>query len=608
MLPATAIVLLLSLGGGTWLDVPFIRQPKNDCGPASLWMVMQYWKTATPPIGEIHRSTFSSEAAGVYAADMSRYLDEHGFHTWTFEGTWQDLREHVLQGQPLIVALRGAPLHYVVVAGIDAAQDIVLLNDAASTKLRAMHRSDFERRWRATQNWTLLALPAGSTPQGDTRKSEIAAASASEPSAAAHPALEAASASFRQGDYARSKTYAERAEQTDPLDSTTNDLLATLYLLDGNVEAALKHWNRIGQPAIRNVGIDPALAIDPVLLDHAFAFSSGSVMTVPDLLLTQRRLDTTRSLSTYRFDFVPVDDNRFDVTLHAADATGPHYLSWLRGLPYQTVQPHMTDMGRRTLNGNSLLRWDPMKRRAMVSADGTFDGHDSMRFLASADARDELWDFRGSEFRLRRVDGSLSLQSILSSRATWTSGLTAGTARIGYRSSAEVDLVRWPEKRLIVSAGGRIEIARDHSLLFMKEEPSMHVHWLPKARGEDYETTVQLRAGHAGSRTPVDELFILGLDRDSDLQLRAHSSMTDGRKGAGPMGTHYVLLNAQTVKTVRDFGIARLSAGPFVDVARMSEVFVDAGFLLNLSVARSLTISFSLGRDLRSGHTMGFLN
>lgn len=611
MLSATAIVLLLSLGGGTWLDVPFIRQPKNDCGPASLWMVMQYWKTATPPLAEIHRSTFSTETSGVYASEMARYLNEHGFHTWTFEGTWQDLREHVAQGQPLIVALRGAPLHYVVVAGIDDAQDIVRINDAASTKLRAMHRSDFEKRWRAAQNWTLLAVPApvtGDTPRDDGREAGTPVSPASPPPAVSVPALEAASSSFRQGDYVRSKTYAERAEKTAPLDSTTNDLLATLYMLDGNVEAALKHWNRIGQPVIRDVRIDPAPAIDPVLIDHAIAFSSGTVMTVHDLLLTQRRLDASRSLSSYRFDLAPSDDNRFDVTLHASDTTGPHYLSWLGGLPYQTVYPRIGNIGGRTVNVDSLLRWDSMKRRAMVSAGGPFAGHDSIRFVASADARDEQWDFRGNEFRLRRMDADFSVQSILGSRAAWTSGVTAGTARVGYRSSAEVDLLRWPEKRLVVSGGTRVEIGRDHGLLFTKEEPSLRLHWLPKARGEDLETTVQLRAGHAGIHTPVDELFILGLDRDSDLQLRAHSSMADGRKGAGPIGTHYALLNAQTLKTVHDFGIARLAAGPFVDAARMCGLFVDAGFLLNLSVARSLTVSFSLARDMRSGHTIGFLN
>src|SRR5262249_52114680 len=137
---------------------------------------------------------------------------------------------------------------------------------------------------------------------------------------------------------------------------------------------------------------------------------------------------------------------------------------------------------------------------------------------------------------------------------------------------------------------------------------AIRMHWLPRARGSDFETLVQLRAGRASAATPVDELFILGLDRDSDLLLRAHSALSDGRRGAGPIGNRYALLNAQTAKILHDFGLARISAGPFVDIARVSQAFVDAGLFLNLAIGPTLRVSFSVGRDLRSGHTIGFLN
>src|SRR5262249_53322104 len=143
---------------------------------------------------------------------------------------------------------------------------------------------------------------------------------------------------------------------------------------------------------------------------------------------------------------------------------------------------------------------------------------------------------------------------------------------------------------------------------FAKAEPSLRMHWLPKARGSDYETTVQLRAGRASDSTPLDELFVVGLDRDSDLLLRAHPSIENGRKGASPTGNRYFLLNAESDKILHDFGIARISAGPFIDIARMSNTFVDSGAVVRLSLGPSLSVSFSVARDLRSGRSAAFFN
>ena len=41
-----------------------------------------------------------------------------------------------------------------------------------------------------------------------------------------------------------------------------------------------------------------------------------------------------------------------------------------------------------------------------------------------------------------------------------------------------------------------------------------------------------LRAGRTFGQAPLDELFILGLERDNDLPLRAHIGTRDGRKAA----------------------------------------------------------------------------
>ena len=52
-----------------------------------------------------------------------------------------------------------APLHYVVVAGLDWQHDAVFVNDPARGKLLRIERPAFEKEWRAADNWTLLAMP-----------------------------------------------------------------------------------------------------------------------------------------------------------------------------------------------------------------------------------------------------------------------------------------------------------------------------------------------------------------------------------------------------------------------------------------------------------------
>ena len=153
---------------GVWLDVPFVAQLKNGCGAAVVSMICRYWRVQgavripDPNPAEILNQLYEPEARGIYGKVMQRYLEDAGFQVFILRSDWTDLSTHLAKGRPLIAALgpgnRGA-LHYVVVAGVDAAQNQVLLNDPAGRKLRKIDRKDFEKQWSVTGNWTLLAVP-----------------------------------------------------------------------------------------------------------------------------------------------------------------------------------------------------------------------------------------------------------------------------------------------------------------------------------------------------------------------------------------------------------------------------------------------------------------
>lgn len=158
-----------------WIDVPFVAQPRDGCGAASLAMVMQYWsgkqeKTASTDgdaarvdVARIQHELYSPREHGIPAAAMVEYLQNHGFQAFSFAGKWSDLEEQIAKGRPLIVALRPqgqTELHYVVVDGIDSSRGLVTMNDPAVRKLLNEERARFEKEWGATHNWTLLAVPA----------------------------------------------------------------------------------------------------------------------------------------------------------------------------------------------------------------------------------------------------------------------------------------------------------------------------------------------------------------------------------------------------------------------------------------------------------------
>lgn len=156
-----------------WIDVPFVAQPREGCGAASLSMVMQYWASKqgtgapeTSDVERIQRELYSKKERGIPAEQMGSYLRQHGFQAFAFPGKWSDLEEQIGKGRPLIVALKPegqSELHYVVIDGVDTARGLVTMNDPAVRKLLNEERGRFEEEWSATHNWTLLSVPEASS-------------------------------------------------------------------------------------------------------------------------------------------------------------------------------------------------------------------------------------------------------------------------------------------------------------------------------------------------------------------------------------------------------------------------------------------------------------
>jgi ABC-type bacteriocin/lantibiotic exporter with double-glycine peptidase domain len=153
-----------------WIDVPFVAQVKNGCGSAAIAMVMEYWEKKTghgagdsADAGNIQSALYSPAEEGIPASAMKKYFENAGYRTFTFVGDWDELGHHLERGRPLIVSLKASgshgPLHYVVVVGIDSARGTIYVNDPAQRKMLRLSREGFESEWKATEHWTLLAVP-----------------------------------------------------------------------------------------------------------------------------------------------------------------------------------------------------------------------------------------------------------------------------------------------------------------------------------------------------------------------------------------------------------------------------------------------------------------
>jgi len=464
--------------------------------------------------------------------------------------------------------------------------------------------------------------------------------------------VELAGIAYKQKDFRTAKTALRAALRLNPQDSYSSEFLATIYFLEGNLEAALKYWNAVDKPRLRSVVFAPALQLKESLRNRALAFNAPQVLTGNALLATQARLDNLGIFSSRRIELTPADSGSYDVTLHLAERNGwgeskvEGILSLLSGLPYATIYPEFYNLDRDALNLTSLTRWDAEKRRVSLSFSLPLYGDPSLRLRLSADARNENWNlaqtFLGTgppltDLNLRRIAAGAEVQSIVNGHWNWSAGaeianrnfrnlssLTSPAERGFFTDSTSVagwlgvqrSLRRFPERRFALDSSAEARAGREfaHGLgPFATLRGALRARWFPRASGDDYEMHAQIRAGATAGKATLDELFELGIERDNDLWLRGHAGTTGGRKGTAPLGRRFFLANWELDKNIYQNGFFTVKLGPFLDsgaVADSSGFFGsrrwlwDTGAQCKVRVLGSLTIVLSYGRDLRGGRNV----
>ena len=120
----------------------------------------------------------------------------------------------------------------------------------------------------------------------------------------------------------------------------------------------------------------------------------------------------------------------------------------------------------------------------------------------------------------------------------------------------------------------------------------------------------RIRGGKTFGQTPFDELFMLGLERDNDLPMRAHIGTRHGQKGSAPLGRDYFLSNWETDKNVYSNGLLTVKVGPLLDMGKINDPssglgsqkwLFDTGAQTKMRVL-GVSVALVYGKDLRTGN------
>ena len=464
--------------------------------------------------------------------------------------------------------------------------------------------------------------------------------------------VELAGIAYKQKDFRTAKDNLHRALRLNPQDPYSREFLATIYFLEGNLEAALKYWNPEDKPRLGSVAFAPSLQLKESFRSRALAFNAPQILTNDALLATQSRLDYLGVVSSTRIELHPAESGNYDLTLHLAERNGwgdskvEGIVSLLSGLPYATIYPELYNLGRDAVNLTSLARWDSEKRRVSLALSLPLYGDPSLRLRLYADARNENWNlaqtFLGAgtpltDLNMRRAAVGAEVHSIVNGRWSWSAGAEIADRNFrnlsGHTTPAERPffsgatsvagwlrvvrtLVRVPDRRFTLDSSAAAKAGRefrDGLGPFATLRGSLRAHSFPRAKGDDFEMQAQIQAGATAGKATLDELFELGIERDNDLWLRGHAGTFDGQKGAAPLGRRFFLANWELDKNIYQNGFFTVKLGPFLDngaVADSSGLFGsqrwlwDAGAQCKVRVSRNLTVVLSYGRDLRGGRNV----
>ncbi len=130
------------------------------------------------------------------------------------------------------------------------------------------------------------------------------------------------------------------------------------------------------------------------------------------------------------------------------------------------------------------------------------------------------------------------------------------------------------------------------------------------------DVCLAFRAGKGLGSLPFDELFMLGMERENDLQLRGHPVSYQGKKGNAFLGTSFLLFNSGFDKRVYQHPWFDISLGPLFDGGKTYDEpgrfaspswLWDLGLQSKVRVRNGSVLVISYGKSLHESRSVWFV-
>ena len=448
-------------------------------------------------------------------------------------------------------------------------------------------------------------------------------------------------------DAARSEL--SRTLAADPNNGYAADLLASIDMSEGEVQAALRLWNRSGRPLINDILHNSYLTFGSWVVRDAISFHPSGVLRYGEWKTTESRLFETENFANVGLEIeptsVPDQYNAVVRTTARTNSLSGFAFNLLKGVPLDTSYVNVWNIGNSGINFNGNYRWDKNRRRAEGRLKVPLPIWGLLHLEIGNTWRSERWDlspsirpeFRprarfdykanalrihvkqipryrvefgaGFEYRNRAAKGDLpELSTDSRNTGKFTAETNIRLADGAYQN--RLHLEAFAARRSILGdaqfSGGVAEL--DNRVTLSKDTRT-YLDWT-------------IKTGTSRGRLPVEDYFVLGLDTHAENPLRGHTAADHGRYGRGPMGTDFVLINTDvdrrlaTIPFFNTLGIPFLTVKwqVFFDGAKTwdrNRIFQQGKLLLDTGGGvrfETPTHSFNLiyGRSLREGKNVLF--
>jgi tetratricopeptide (TPR) repeat protein len=452
---------------------------------------------------------------------------------------------------------------------------------------------------------------------------------------------------LENNDIESAKSALRRALAVDPANNYASDELATINMSEGDVQSALRSWNKSGRPYINDILHNYNVNLSSWVVRRAVTFHPGGTLRYSDWKTTESRLFATDNFANVGLEIEPTQvPDQYNAVVRTSPRTNSPadiLFDLFKGVPIETSYLDFWNIGNTGMNFNGNYRWAAERRRAQGQLRIALPVAGLLYVDLGNLWRSEQWNvsqiirpelLSKSQFLYKATAWGVQVKNIPNYRVElgggfqyrnraargelpqlFTNNLNVGEFNVetnlrlvdgNYQNRLHVEAYA-ARRSIIGDATFTRGVAELDNRVTVSKDSQMYFDWSIKggtARGA-------LRA------LPVEDYFVLGVDITPMNLLRGHNAARHGKYGNGPMGTDFVLLNTdidrrlKTIPFFNNFGIPFITvkAEFFFDAAKTwdrNDVFQPSKLLLDTGVGLRLetpTSSFNLiyGRPLRGG-------